>query len=305
MPQTPPASETPRRRRTKRPNVVLQERDLAVLRGLYESRTMTLRHAADLHFGGSYEYAKRRLRDLRAAGLVRVRKRTVVDADALFLARRGHEALLGRGALAGLPAMRWPSLQKRSDVSPLTLDHELDVMGVKAAVARAVADRDDLAVEAFTTWPRLARFRARRHLPRPWEGPTMMVNPDGFLHLLRRRADGTAGRTFFYLEVDRSTETLATLVGRMQGYRDHYERGGLAARFGASRSDWKRWPFRVLWTFRSPERRANVAAAFAAASPAVGGQALLALFDDAVADPLEPVWRRPKDAEDGQRLVGE
>ena len=43
----------------------ITERDLAFLRGLFESRVMTLAHAASLHFNGSVEevnYEKSRVR---------------------------------------------------------------------------------------------------------------------------------------------------------------------------------------------------------------------------------------------------
>ena len=98
----------------------------------------------------------------------------------------------------------------------------------------------------------------------------MILKPDGFLRL-RQEDEHARSELYFYLEVDRSTERLETLVGKMHAYRDHLRRGGLPARYGAPRDEWKQWPFRVLWTFRSERRLQNVAAALTAIEPRHGG----------------------------------
>jgi len=49
--------------------ISLQKRDLALLRGLFESRVMTNDHATALYFEGKSEAAKKRLQKLKAAGL--------------------------------------------------------------------------------------------------------------------------------------------------------------------------------------------------------------------------------------------
>jgi hypothetical protein len=50
--------------RTTRAEVELQERDLAVLQGLFESRLMTLTHITRLYFNGHAEAAKKRVQRL-------------------------------------------------------------------------------------------------------------------------------------------------------------------------------------------------------------------------------------------------
>jgi len=54
----------------------LQDRDLALLRGLFESRVMTNDHAAALYFDGKSEAAKKRLQKLKAAGFRKERGRS-------------------------------------------------------------------------------------------------------------------------------------------------------------------------------------------------------------------------------------
>jgi hypothetical protein len=50
--------------------ISLQERDIFLLRGLFESRVMTTDHATALYFDGKYDPAKKRLQKLKSAGLI-------------------------------------------------------------------------------------------------------------------------------------------------------------------------------------------------------------------------------------------
>lgn len=56
-------------------SIDLQERDIAILRSLFECRVMTAAHIAALRFKGKQEYTKKRLQDLKSTGLVGERKR--------------------------------------------------------------------------------------------------------------------------------------------------------------------------------------------------------------------------------------
>ena len=63
----------------------IQDRDVAFLQGLFESRVMTLAHASTLFFGGKPEAAKKRVQKLKAAGYVRERPRHTYEPSVLFL----------------------------------------------------------------------------------------------------------------------------------------------------------------------------------------------------------------------------
>ena len=276
----------------------LQPRDLALLTDLYESRVMTLSQAAILHFAGRYEATRKRVARLKAAGLLTVRSRPVGEASCVFFTRRAYRLLREGGHLAAYPPLRGASLEKRSRVSDLTLRHELAVMDVKCAMVKAVRERPGLSVAECSTWPRLSQFRADRHRPGPGEAPTVLVKPDGFLKLVEADGEGGGGGSselYFYLEVDRSTETVETVVNRQHGYRDHQRRGGLPARYGRPRSEAEAWPFRVLWVFRTAERRNNVAEALCRGFPPILGRAWLSTFEEATRDPLGAIWMRPQD----------
>jgi TraM recognition site of TraD and TraG len=58
--------------RTTRAEVELQERDLAILQGLFESRLMTLNHITHLFFDGHGEAAKKRIQRLKEERYVRI-----------------------------------------------------------------------------------------------------------------------------------------------------------------------------------------------------------------------------------------
>ena len=282
------------------PELALQPRDLEVLRGFYECRAMTLRHAADLHFDGSYKAAQKRLARLKAAGYLRDKLvGGVADTTALCFRPKAYRELVERDALGDLPTHPWSLLEKRGEVSPLTLRHELDVVGLRAAVATSVRERrragEDAAVRRFTTWPRLCRFKARRLRPAPGGSPVLTLNPDGYFELERAREDGSRARLFFFVEVDRSTEQRERLVEKMHAYLDFYRRGGFARRQGAAAREYRQWPFRVLWTFRTEQRLKNAAEAFAAAQPRVGNMAWLAAHEAALNNPFGEVWRTPGD----------
>lgn len=173
----------------------------------------------------------------------------------------------------------------------MTLRHELDVMDFKAAVYTAVTKLDDLSVAEFSTWPLLYEFEAS-----PDEGPrTLAVRPDGFLRLHERESNGDLSEHTFFLEVDRSTEVLDTLVTRSRCYRDWYRRGGLAARNGRPHAEFEQFPFRVLIVVRNAERRNNLSERLLLLRPPILSQIWLTTFPEGTTDPLGSIWVRPLD----------
>jgi ribosome biogenesis protein Tsr3 len=64
-------------------SIDLRERDLELLRGLFESRIMTAAHIATLYFDDKKEATKKRLQKLKAAGLIRERRRRAYEPAVL------------------------------------------------------------------------------------------------------------------------------------------------------------------------------------------------------------------------------
>ena len=280
---------------SKRPasSIVAQERDIAFLRGLFESRVMTLDHVTALHFDGHREYAKKRIQKLKAAGIVGERARETFERSVLFLARGGLDLLREKGILAEYPAFALPALDKRARVSDLTVRHELEVMDVKAAFYAALRGHDTFSVAEFTTWPRLIEFEASTN-----GGREVLVRPDGFIRIHEKEPDGGLSEHTVFLELDRSTETQDTLVSRAACYLDYYRSGGFAVRNGAPRSAYKEYPFRVVMVFKSAERRNNTAERLLQNNPPIFTQVLLSTFAEVKANPLGAIWIRPIDYRD-------
>ena len=275
--------------RSNHNSLELQNRDAEILRGLFDSRLMTLAHISALYFDGRQEAGKKRIQKLKAAGLIGERKRKVYEPSILFLTRQGFTLLTERGLLEGFPQMGWTSLQKRLQVSDLTLRHELQVMDAKAAVGAALQRGDIFKLAEFSTWPVLFQFEAS-----PTRGSELLVKPDAFVRIREHAGKEIFEHTFF-VEVDRSTETLDTLAQKALCYLDFYQRGGLAVRSGRPRSEYKDFPFRVMMIFKTDERRNNTAEKLLAGNPPILTQVWLTTMREMLGDPLGRIWTRPLD----------
>src|SRR5688500_12903297 len=97
-------------------HIVIQNRDLLILRGLFESRIMNIGHIAVMYFGGRREAAHKRVQKLRAAGYLAERNRRPYERALLFLTRQAFDALRHGGHLADYPPQEWSRLRKRINV---------------------------------------------------------------------------------------------------------------------------------------------------------------------------------------------
>ena len=270
-----------------------QPRDLSFLQGLFESRVMTLRHVAPLYFENKAEYAKKRLQKLKAAGFVRERVRRMNEPAILSLTSKGFGLLKSEGMLSRYPdlVLGKNSFEVRSNVSEATLRHELEIMDVKAAFYSAVAKSPQLSIAEFTTWPILCQFEVSNG---GFSKPTT-VKPDGFIRI-HEEEPGSKGFSYdFFLELDRSSEKLDTLVFRSLCYIEHYKSGGFALQNGGTRADFKDFPFRVLVVLKTAERRNNLAERLSQNIPPILTQAWLTTISEANVDPLGTIWIQPGD----------
>jgi hypothetical protein len=264
----------------------IQPRDLILLRGLLDSRVATIHHLSALYFEGRLEAARKRVQKLKAARIVHERPRRSTDPAVYFLTRKAFRILDAHGVLRNYPNIGWTNLEKRARVSELTLKHELEVMDVRSALT-ATLEKCGHSVVEFATWPKLFQFMARQ----PGIGD-VLVKPDGFIRIQGNDADG-GFEDMFFLEVDRSTEEQQILASRASCYRDYYERGGLANRFGHPRSAFKQFPFVVLMTFKNAERRNNTAEQLLRILPPIRNQVWLSTLGEVTSNPLGPIWVKP------------
>jgi hypothetical protein len=282
--------------RTTRAEVELQERDLAILQALFESRLMTLTHITHLFFNGHGEAAKKRIQRLKEERYIRERARRVYQPSILHLSRRAFATLSERGMLSEYPTLAWNQLEDRAKVSELTLRHEIQVVDVKTAFSRAIKSTSHYELIEFSTWPLLYQFEAAQPpSPGTYQGTRVRIKPDGFVRLHEQSPEGDLFEHFFFLEVDRSTETRDTLARRAFGYQDFYRQGGLAVRYGATREAYKEFPFRVLMVFLTEERRNNMAERLLQNDPPILTMVWLTTVYEVLTDPLGAIWMRPVD----------
>jgi hypothetical protein len=271
--------------------VEIQIRDIELLRGLFESRVMTAEHIAALFFNGSREAAKKRLQKLKAAGFIGERKRKAYEPAVLSLTTKAFFVLQEQGIFAEYPKLDTLALNKRAHVSNLTIQHELEVMDIKAAFHSVLAKSEQFTVAEFNTWPLLHQFEAFRS---GYGGAEVLVKPDGFIRIHEMGTDWKFEHIFF-LELDRSSQTQDTLAARAGCYVDYYKSGGFAMRNGAERSAYREYPFRVLFIFKNAERRNNMAERLLQNNPPIFTQVMLSTFAEVIANPLGPIWIRPLD----------
>ena len=211
----------------------------------------------------------------------------------LFLTRKAHLVLEERGVLFEYPAIPPSSLERRAQVSELTLRHELEIMDVKAAFHLGTNATSRFTLVEFSTWPLLYQFKAFR--PGASE---VIVKPDGLIRIHEKEADGGLSEHTFFLELDRSTETLETLVSKASSYLDYYKSGGFAKRCGGERAAYKDYPFRVLMVFKSAERRNITAGRLCQGVPPILTQVCMTTQPEALSNPFGEIWTRPVDYRD-------
>lgn len=266
----------------------LTDRDWQVLRGLFESRIMTAAHVAALYFRGHADAARKRLWKLQTSGYITQRPRNAYDPAIYILTGKAFRALTENEQLVGFPRLSPAQMAKRAQVSEMTIRHELAVMDVKAALVSAVAQLPHLQILEFNTWPRLSQF-----VGRPGDSQnTMLVRPDGFIRIAK---GPDHVEEFFFLEVDRSTETLDTLATRLLCYRHHHRSGGFADQLGHPRDQFMHFPFRVLAIFKSQLRQDNFARHLLSIHPPILTQVWLTTLEDVCRDPVGAIWLRPVD----------
>jgi hypothetical protein len=246
---------------------------------------------AALHFRGSSEAAKKRLQKLKAAGLIAERRRKAYEPAVLFLVGKAFTILREKGMLAEYPQLAVSSLEKRAQVSDLTIRHELEVMDAKVAFHSAVQKMKNLTVAEFTTWPLLHQFTSIR----PSRSAEVLVKPDGFIRIQEKEPNGDVFEHSLFLELDRSSQTQDTLTTRTGAYLEHYRSGGFAIHNGAARDQYKEYPFRVLFVFKNAERRNNMAERLLQGTPPILTLVYLSTFAEVTADPLGSIWVRPLD----------
>ena len=148
-------------------SIKLQPRDFVLLRGLFESRVMTLPHISAVYFDARREMAKKRVQKLKAAGFIRERpRRRISDPSLLHLAWKGYVFLRDEGLVDDDSRLSPKTFTRRMRVSDLTLAHEIAIGDVMTACTSALRVNPRFELLEFSVWPRRHSFIVDREYRR-------------------------------------------------------------------------------------------------------------------------------------------
>ena len=237
--------------------VDLSKRDHALFLGLFEAGVMLRSQIADLYFEGSYEAASKRLQKLLKHGYLR--ERSASDRQGAYLpawislAEPAFCALKKDGLVED--DFTWERHKRRLTRASSSLAHDLQVVDLWVAFAKAGRVECPHTVKHFSTWPYRFQFETTG-LAR---GAPSLLFPDAFavITFLDDPALPPIESAIFF-EWDRSTESRTILRGKATGYDEFYRSGAFAERCGGKHEQVEDYPFRTVFAVRNEERRNNL-----------------------------------------------
>jgi hypothetical protein len=198
------------KRSTSVPAIQLTERDRTIIRSIYQHRFLRSSHIIDLT-GGSRQAVLRRLQLLYHHGYLE-RPRAQIEYYRHGGSRHMVYGLGNKGAAPLKPeigisqGVRWS--EKNRSIRRLFFEHVIAVSDVMVALELACRKRSDVRLigghdlpipgEAQRRHPFKWRVQLNNHLK-------LGILPDRVFALEVTKEDGSTGRAFFFLEVDRGT----------------------------------------------------------------------------------------------------
>jgi len=225
--------------------MIMQDRDVEILKTLYDYRFLTTTQVADLFFG-SKSKALRRLRQLYDNDFVaRIFRPVVVgSAEIIYCLDNQGVNVLAQHLGIDREEISW-SRRSFTRLKSLFLNHALTVNEFRVAIQVATLDNPDVEL-LFWKYDNEIQTKNERgilisdRVTDP-EDPTkkIRVTPDAFFGISTPR-----GRAYFFLEADLGTEDNYQFKKKMQGYLRYYVDGHYQQKYGYK-------AFRVLTTTAS------------------------------------------------------
>lgn len=289
----------------------LTNRDVLIIQAVHHYRMLELRQMERLFFQthpeshGNLKRCQKRLRLLYLQGYLERIPRPIHPTEGSKgpVYRLGVSGAKFLAEQKGLPLHEFhywgrgdDKDARRTQVQPLFLEHGLELAEVRLAVELSTL-RHDLKIEAWQDEVELRRAHAwdavKVALTPKAKKERVAITPDSYFVLTSPR-----GRAHFFLEVDRSNETIAQAWRRkIMGYKEYVISDGFRKRYAISGPE---TPLRILTTTHSLDRAHNLkAAAERYGLPEVTSLFLFApLFEVTSQDPLTaPMWLRAGDTQ--------
>lgn len=228
------------------PPLRLQERDIQILKTVYDYRFLQTDHIQAL-LPGSREGIRRRLQKLYHNGYLErfflPLPLGVGSSKAIYTLDKKGAQLLIKSFGYEPERLRWHIKQTKTGAN--YLQHALMISNFRATLTMAVNSQPDLELLFWKQGKELRDYveirdeRGRRiRIP---------VVPDAFFGLKDKR-----GRMYFFLEADRGTMTMSRFLRKMRGYWIYWKRGLHTKRYHIRN-------FRVLTVTNSQKRVENLA----------------------------------------------
>ena len=236
-------------RRPEPGQIMIQERDVRILRRLAEYRLLTTSQLHGMCFGARSK-ALRRLRQLYDAGLIDRIYRPVIRGSSeivYILTQKGHGLLQRSGGHHDTDRFsEFKSVSK--ETSLFFLDHELSLVAFRLALEKECRD----AQTKILFWKsdhelRVSRDGKRRILRiQTFDGDTLPLLPDAFLGIQNAK-----GKSYYFIEMDMGSESLKRVERKFKAYTAFLISGEF-------RQMWDFKAFRVLILTSSENRRDNL-----------------------------------------------
>ncbi|MDP2960722.1 MAG: replication-relaxation family protein [candidate division Zixibacteria bacterium] len=216
----------------------IEPRDIEILKTLLDYRFLTSSQI-QRNFFSSKSFADRRLRKLYDHEILERIIRPVTQGKAELLYAIGPEGARQLSGHLGIPKDKLGWSQKGNGVKPEFIQHQLDLNSLRLAIEDVIEKSSGYTL---LRWENNIKIKVKRGLN---------LIPDAYLSLATPR-----GNTFFFLELDRATETVTgKFRKKMESYQIIRERGEFKRQFG-------RENFRVLIVTTSEARLKSLLGVF-------------------------------------------
>lgn len=208
----------------------IEPRDIEILKTLLDYRFLTSSQIQRIFFS-SKSFADRRLRNLYDHGMLERIVRPVTQGKAELLYAIGSEGARQLSVHLDIPRDKLGWSRKGNSVKPEFIQHQLDLNSLRLAIEEVIEKSSDYTL---LTWESNLKINVKQR---------KNLIPDAYFALSTPR-----GNTFFFLELDRATETATgKFRKKIENYQIMRERGEFKKQFG-------RENFRVLIVTTSETR---------------------------------------------------
>ncbi|MHB8276742.1 MAG: replication-relaxation family protein [Candidatus Humimicrobiaceae bacterium] len=239
----------PRYRKAKTPPPMrLTDRDKRIVEAVYQLRFLTRDQIKLLEFGeGSMTACQRGLSLLYHNGYLSAVHKPIPTGygsskRVYCLSKKGAGLIAHLYSEEEAREIKWN--EKLNKVEPFFIEHTLAINDVKIAFLKAVLETKEYELFWFNE-QEVKAWKEKVDDPEN-SGKTLPITPDAFLYLI-----GKNKKAYYFLEVDRATESNCRWRDKIKGYVEYVKSGKYQAKF-------KTEALRVLTISTSKERIANL-----------------------------------------------